>query len=398
MKGRLLSKITAAPGNVGRALSLWLLAVQGAAGQSLPVVTHGDAKVETKGSEMVVQLNKSSRLEWRDFLVGEKGALRFRSAPGEPRASLNVVKGSVPARIFGEVTADGPFYLISPAGIQVGGNGRIIAPQVLLSALPAADDLALLEGRSTTFQNLPGGNSSVSVAGQVVASSGSLTVIGPSVQVTGRLEAKNGIVRVIGADQQPVKGPDAKGQFEASTGQSFKSVVNTGQLTGARVEIVSDGFIQNGGQIAALRSPVVNDAVVRLSSRGTRHEQRPGSVIWASRVEVNGPFEQQGPIIYPQDGANPSAIGGIRQTPRLSQPGFFTHTEAGMTQLSHSPLQNGAVKQVSPLPTARHPAAIAARSGSTDEKAVATRLSKKQPAKAAGSLRKASFFGQTVRR
>lgn len=381
-------------GQTGCFVSGWLLAAAAVTAQSLPVVTHGDAQVVRQGGETVVRLSKSSRLEWRDFLVPEKGRLRFLSEGREPRASLNIVRGNVPARIFGEITADGPFYLISPAGINVGSQGRITAPRVLLSALPAQDDLALLEGRPTTFQNRPGGNSSVSVAGQVVATNGSLTVLAPSVQVSGVLEARQGAVRVIGADQQPVQGPDAQGEFQMTPDGAFKTVSNNGRITGARVEILSDGFIQNGGRLESVGTPA-SASVVRLASRGTRHELKTGSAIVTRRLQVEGSFEQQGPVIFPQDGANPSALGGIRQTPRLSRPGFFTNAEAGMTQLSHSPLQNSTAS-TSPLPRPRGTSTVASRSGGTGE-TVTSRKEKRQPT-TTDSLRKASFFGQTVRK
>lgn len=391
---RLLSSGTASVlRHSGCVVGGWLLAAAVAAAQSLPVVTHGEAQVLRQGDDTMVRLNKSSRLEWREFLVPEKGQMRFLST-GEPRASLNVVRGNVPARILGDLSADGPFYLISPAGITVGSQGRITAPQVLLSALPAQDDLALLEGRPTTFQNRVGGNSSVSVAGQVVATNESLTVLAPSVQVSGVLEARQGTVRVIGADQQPVQGPDAQGEFQMTPDGAFKTVSNNGRITGARVEILSDGFIQNGGRLESLGTPA-SASVVRLASRSTRHELKTGSAIVTRRLQVEGPFEQQGPVIFPQDGANPSALGGIRQTPRLSRPGFFTNAEAGMTQLSHSPLQNPAAS-TSPLPRPRGTSAIASRSGGAGESANASRK-KRQPA-TSPSLRKASFFGQTVRK
>lgn len=403
--------------NILRALPGVVAAVVLAAGVTLPAraqnvparVTQGRADWERRGEDTLVRLHEGSRLEWQGFTVSEKGSLRFESQKGGPFPSLNVVRGADAAIINGRVIADGPFYLISPAGIIINGTGSVQAPSVLLSALEPDNDLELLRGGRTTFRTRPGAaDRSVSIGGRVAATSGSLTVLGPRVLIKGsnpdqgELEARNGVVRVIAAKEQAVTGPDANGGYTMARGNVVdERFTNTGRITAARVDILSDGYLRNGGRIEALGTVGAANGVVRLAAPKITHELKPTSVILTHRLETDGPFVQEGPVIFKNDGANPSALGGVRQTPRLSRPGFLTNAEAGMTQLSHSPLQNGATS-TSPLPRTRASATVASRRGSEDTTAApATETRrKKQPSAAAPktAVRKASFFGQTFRR
>jgi hypothetical protein len=139
-------------------------------------------------------------------------------------------------------------------------------------------------------------------------------------------------------------------------------ISTTGWIDARRVEIVSDGFLVNGGRITATGQ----GNQVRLAASDIVHEARAdsASVILTSSLTVEGPFRQSGPVLGPTDGANPAVAAGPRQTPRLSSEGFITKVEPGQTQLSTAPLQSPqtAASPVPP-PLPRSPALAARRTG-----------------------------------
>jgi len=354
----------------------------------VPGGTSGAAVIERGAGTTTVRLSGPARLDWQRFQLQSGESLNYISEGGS-HASLNVVRGPLPATIQGNLSADGPFYLLSPGGIQVGATGRISAPQVILSALGSDQADSLLSGGTAVFTKR--GFGLVTVDGQISTPlGGSIVVMGPTVRIgpTASLQAPGGRVQVIAADPSPVSGDSKTGFSPAATAGGGSGLLSQdGTISARQVHLLSDGFLRNGGRL--LSSGVGNE--VRLSAPQIIHEIRPGdrSVISTSRLIVQGDFRQEGPVLNPDDGANPSPIAAVRQTPRLSQPGFITTVAPGQTQLSHAPLQS-TVPNVSPIPTpARNPALVAARRGPDPPK--------KTPAKpVAGAVKKASFFGQTA--
>ncbi len=360
-------------------------------------VTVGKASIERNGGNTLVRLSESSRIEWSDFTLQSGETLRYVSDPGARFASLNVVKGAGAANIHGTIQADGPFYLVSPAGITVGSTGLIQAPHVFLSALRPADDLALLQGTPTTFARAGAGL--VRIDGTVQATQGNLVVAGGGVNIgkTGRLTSSGGTVQVVAATR-PVAGPGADGLFmvpQTAGAMSGSSIQNEGNIQAHRVEFISDGTIRNAGRLETRGT----GSQVALRAPAIRHEARAdgGSVIVTSNLVTEGEAVLEGTVVSPVDGSNPSGVGGLRQTPRLSRPGVISTLDARATQLSASPLQAAATQTTSPIPQPNRSAStLAARRGADDDEA---RKKNAATAKArGGTVRKASFFGQTVTR
>jgi len=350
-----------------------------AGGTTQNAVIQRDAGTSTT----TVRLAGPTQLDWQQFQINAGEKLQYLSDGGTSHASLNVVRGPL-ATIHGSITADGPFYLISPGGIQIGSTGSISAPQVLLSALAADQPDSLLTGGPSTFRKQGLLPKSVSVDGQIsTPAGGAIILMGPSVSVgpNASLRAPEGRIQVIASDKTPVSGSTTTGFSLPAPAAGSGQITNSGTIAARQVHLLSDGFITNGGRL--LSSGFQNQ--VRLEAPFVTHELRANdqSIIRTDRLLVQGTFRQQGPVLGPDDGANPSPIAGLRQTPRLSQPGFITTVTPGQTQLSHAPLQSTAPNG-SPLPTpARNPALVAARRGPEAPK-------KATP----GTVKKASFFGQ----
>jgi hypothetical protein len=216
------------------------------------------------------------------------------------------------------------------------------------------------------------------VDGTIEPAGGPLVILSGIVSIGGqaRLRSTGGEVRIAAVDSSPVHvSPSGAPLTASSTGGT--GLINTaGWIDARRVEIVSDGFLVNGGRITTLGQ----GNQVRLAASDIVHESRPdnSSVIVTSSLTVEGPFRQIGGVINPNDGANPAVAAGLRQTPRLSSEGFITKIEPGQTQLSNAPLQAPQTTASPVPPPLRRAPALAARRGG-------------------GTVKKASFFGQQVR-
>lgn len=380
-----------------------LILLSGAAGRAQVVIGPGGAPstavISQTDGVTTVNLSGPSRLEWSQFNVGAGQSLKYVSG-STGHTSLNVVRGAAPASIHGAVTADGPFYLISPSGIQIGRAGSVSAPQILLSALGTAQDLQVLSGGVAAFSKQ--GTGMVTVDGLLTAGNGgSVVVMGTSVRTgpTARIQAPGGRVQVVAADGAAVTGSVSGGMSLGVGGAAGAGLVNQeGTIEARQVHVLSDGFLRNGGRL--ISSGPGNE--VRLSAPQVTHELRPDgrSVISTGQLVVQGNFRQDGPVVNPDDGANPAPVAGVRLTPRLSTRGVITSISPGQTQLASSPLQK-VLPAVSPIPADRRkPALVAARgteAGKSKEPDKEKPAAVPAAAAKAGGVRKASFFGQTVK-
>lgn len=360
-------------------------------------VTLGDAVIEPGASagSALIRLRQASRIDWQSLTVGAGESLRIRSENGS-LASLHVVRGGVPARLEGRVVADGPFYLVSPAGLHLAATGSVQAPRIFMSALAAADEAALLGTGTTPCSKA--GSGLADLQGTVDATGGLLTVIGANVSVgpTAVLRAPGAQIQLVAADTVPVTGSGSAGVTTLPPGprnpSSRANLTTTGHLSARRIDLISEGFIRNGGR---LETGGAGNRVL-LSAAATTHEARPrnASIIITDDLVIEGDVRPEGAIISPRDGANPSPVGGQRQTPRLSEPGFITQSEASTSQLAFSPLQT--LTTTSPIPPPARAAAVASRRGPTEDDT--TRRRRLAAAHKSAGVRKASFFGQTIKK
>lgn len=301
-----------------------------------PRLTHGNASAQQGPGGVTVFLQSNSRIAWKDFSVPSGSTLRFQSQGAPGRSSVNVVDGLSRSFIRGQVVADGAFALLNARGITVAAGGSISAPRILLSGLTADNDLALLNGGSTRWTNA-GGQGRIQIDGSVDANSGALVVMGPTVTVgnQGRVRSSGGVVQMMAADRAEVNGPDGTGKMAMMSGSGSGLFSSQGAVEAREVEIIADGFLRNGGRIVS--SGAGNK--IRLAAPAILHENRPQSLIQGSQFITDGTFDQQGRVVNPDDGSNPSGVSGIRQLPKLTSASPDTLSDLRPAQLSHSPLQ-----------------------------------------------------------
>jgi filamentous hemagglutinin family protein len=361
-------------------LSLSALLTTGLAARAdvvpLPGGADANAAIRVDGPLTTVNLTGPARIEWQDFNLAAGREIHYLSQGGS-FPSLNVVRSPAPAVIDGRISADGPFYLISPGGLQVGTNGRIEAPRTLLSTMLPAGDARLLTDGSGSF--MPNADGLLGIDGTIETAGGPLTILSGTISIgnTARLRANGREIRMAAVDSSPVHITAAGGPLTAPSTGGTGQVNTIGWIDARRVEIVSDGFLLNGGRITALGQ----GNQIRLAASEITHESGPDntSVIATSSLVVDGPFRQVGRVLRPDDGANPGVTAGLRQTPLLASEGFINRIEPGQTQLSHAPLQTPQkTATVIPPPVSRSQTLAVRR-------------------RAGGAVKKASFFGQRVR-
>jgi filamentous hemagglutinin family protein len=330
-----------------------------------------------------VSLNQPAIVNWSslDLLAGEQ--LNFTSG-GAGYASLNLVSGGT-SFIHGSITADGPFYLVNPAGVFLGPTGSITAPSVLISALTPADPAAVLAGGTTSWNGSGLGND-VFIDGAIHAGS-SLLVLGGNIVIgsTARVQADaaSGRVELIAGNSGIIGGPGGAGSAAGPTAGVPSSIVNQGQVVGHSVTLISQGSIANGGDIRSWLADSAGDRVL-LRAVDIVHEAQGQITTRQLVTDWDLTPTLLGKVINPDDGSNPATPSTTVQLPRLSSSGTQAVTKLQPGQLNYTHLSTVNVAAMKPTAAGSKAAQTVRRRGGE------TASPKKKPL-----VKRASFFGQT---
>ena len=344
-------------------------------------INPANGSISTVGTTTTVTLNLPSQINWTNLSLAAGNSLRFESVGGAGHPSLNIVTGPR-SQINGSITADGPFYLVNPAGIFVGASGSITAPQVLLSTLSPADNSAALKGLSTTWST--SGFGTVDVQGSITAAT-SLVILSETITIGTNATVKTtdaaaGRIEMIAASSGVTGHAGAWTVTTPARGQSG-TLSNTGRVEGHSVQLISHGSLVNGGVITTggAKSPkgdsvllravdIVNETKGSINSRSVTFEGDTTPTLL-------------GKIINPDDGSNPGATTGTTQIPRLSGGSPQVVTQINPGQLSYTTLQSIQLASPKPTATVKSPT-LAVRRGAEEVKPKATK-----------KLKRTSFFG-----
>lgn len=322
------------------------------AGAQCPTSLPPGATCAELGSVTTLTLSNDAVFQWQNFSVAPGMSLLVESVGGGAFSSTHLVNPRAVARIGGEVRADGAFALNAPRGIRVERTGAVTAPEVSLEALEQRTD--------GTFVG-SGFGRGVTNLGRVEA--GSALVVGGSFTNAGSLVVTEDLAVAVGSQGVLTSDGNGLSQFSAST------VQNAGQIQGRTVRIFSEGFVQNSGAV------VSRGEGNRLAIEGFQisHDDRPGSVIESSDLQLIPDTPLQGTVIVPDDGANP---GGQSQT--VTVPDLARGTFRGETRTTLLPTQFSSV----PVNRQKRRSPVAVAQGKSEKKTV----------------RKRMFFSEVVRR
>jgi len=345
-------------------------------------INAADGSISTAGSTTTVTMNQSSQINWSSLSLAAGESLKVMSSGG-PHASLNIVTGSA-STILGGITADGPFYLVNPAGIFVGASGSITAPQVLLSTLSPADGSAALKGLPTTWSTSDFGT--VQVEGSIAAAT-SVVILSETISIgaTGSVKTSDTALDSIEmiAASSGVSGNASAWTVTAPARGQTGTLSNTGRIEGHTVQLISHGSLANGGLITTggAKSPTGDSVLLRAvdivnETQGT---------INSRNVKFEGDTTPTllGKVINPDDGSNPGATTGTTQVPRLSGGAPQAVTQINPGQLSFTTLKSVQLDSPKPTATTSTPT-LAVRRGADELKPKPKKVAK---------LKRTSFFG-----
>ncbi|MBP5300245.1 MAG: filamentous hemagglutinin N-terminal domain-containing protein [Victivallales bacterium] len=109
-------------------------------------IRHGSLDISTHGHAMRIdQQSPSAIVNWESFDIGRGFAVEIHQ-PSRLATMLARVTGPSPSELHGQLTANGGFYLVNPAGILF-GSGAVIDVNRLLATTRDLADEAFLAGR-----------------------------------------------------------------------------------------------------------------------------------------------------------------------------------------------------------------------------------------------------------
>jgi len=212
-------------------------------------------------------------INWQEFSIGRGEVTKFIQ-PSSSAAVLNRVVSANPSEIYGTLQGNGNVYVINPAGILVGREGRIDTKGFVASTLDVANE-SFMANASLNFS----GNSSAQVENQGTIESleGNVYLIGRAVENSGTIRAPNGTVG-LAAGSEVLLQPAADDRISvisgnAASGKAQIGVNNSGSIAAASAELKAAGgniyalAINNGGIVRA--KPVVGaDGRITLKANG----------------------------------------------------------------------------------------------------------------------------------
>jgi len=347
-------------------------------------IQPADGSISTVGATTTVSLNRNSQINWSSLSLAAGEQLQVLSTGGGAYASLNLVTGGR-STILGAITADGPFYLVNPAGIFVGASGSIHAPQVLLSTLTPSDPVAALNGGTTSWSTA--GLGTVQIEGAISAAT-SIVILSETISINrnasvATTDAAVGRIDMVAASSGVTGAGGNWSVLDPSRGQTG-TLSNTGRIQAHSVQLISHGSLVNGGVITTGGATTPRGDQVLLRAVDIVNEE--SGIITARDIRFEGDLTptQLGKLIDPDDGSNPGATTSTAQIPRLSGGAPQVVTQINPGQLGFTTLQS--VQLAAPKPTATAAeSTLAVRRGANRD---TVEKSKR------GKVKRTSFFGQ----
>ncbi|MFN3370193.1 MAG: MBG domain-containing protein [Sphingomonadaceae bacterium] len=192
------------------------------------------------GQLLIDQASQRAVIDWTSFSIGAGGRVHFANGQG---ATLNRVLGGDPSSIAGQLSASGSLYLINPAGVLIGPEGRVLTGGGFVASTRDVAPAAFMGGAMTLDGSSPAG---VVNAGRIEAG-GDVVLIGQVVDNRGSIRA-GGQAALLAADRVVLReaAGDARIHIEHVAG-------GTGDVTTAgRIEAAAAELRAVGGNVYAL--------------------------------------------------------------------------------------------------------------------------------------------------
>ena len=161
-------------------------------------VVGGDASVSQQGDVLTIQQNsQQASINFEGFSIAQHETVNIFQ-PNSDAIALGRVLGGRPSEIFGNLNANGQFFLINPSGILFGENASVNVGGLVATTLSLSDE----DFFSGLYQFQSMGAANVTNNGLIQAEPGGyVALISNTVINNGELAADNGVVQVTTADQ-----------------------------------------------------------------------------------------------------------------------------------------------------------------------------------------------------
>jgi len=236
-------------------------------------VVGGDAVVSQQGDVFTIQQNSQQvSINFEGFSIAQHETVNIFQ-PNSDAIALGRVLGGSPSEIFGNLNANGQFFLINPSGILFGENASVNVGGLVATTLSLSDE-DFFSGLYR-FQSM-GGFEGVGINGDAgnvtnnglirAASGGYVALISNTVINNGELSADNGLVQLTAADQVTIVFSESLPALAVDKATYQGLVSNGGKIQ------VGDGVVVMSAAVTdALMQTVVNNEGV-IEAQGITHQ------------------------------------------------------------------------------------------------------------------------------
>jgi filamentous hemagglutinin family protein len=336
----------------------------------------------SSGLSTDITLSQPALLTWSNFQVGAGEQLNFHGDFAVVNQSSN------PAQIAGSVTAASAFGLISPKGIQVDATGSITASQIVLSTLRSSAPAEMWSGQP--LYTLPNSPALTQLAGQLSATQCDLVLLGHKItNDPGSLAQATGHLQLLTTRPNQSIQKNSTGAYQkiaaTSSNDTEEKIINNGTLRGNRITILSEGYLSNAGEI---RSSGPNNSV-HMQAGVLVHENKPGALISSSQFTYSAnAVVLAGPIVDPDEGANPGTISTSIELSDLSKDDYNGKPKVTLQPSQYASRSKDRITIPSAVPKKNAPV-LASRS-TTSSRTSAQKMSQ------APQKKKSLFFGRVI--
>lgn len=331
--------------------------------------------MDSAGQATIV-LSGSSRLNWNNLHIAPGSTLTSLTISSGGHA-VAIVDGGTQTQIDGPLSASGRLGLFT-SNLRVGAGGNISAPQLLVSALPAANADAWITTGSTTVEQAPGTTGVLNNRGTIKATQGNLTVIGATVQNEGRfggpalMESSDGDLQVVAGRNASITSTGATGL--AQTVDGVATINNFGTMKGFTVHLQAVPRYEPGNS-GLVQINVTNGGIIQSNASGsgvhidTIHPTQPvvgttsllagSSVItpnanaWPTSTNVKTILINDGEVLEPTEDEAPTVAAAPAAVPRLGGTGVVaTGAPAPPLAVTYSALNS--LPKTGPQPVAQN--------------------------------------------
>lgn len=225
-------------------------------------VSHGEIQHSEIGTLTQLSCSDKAILNWDSFSLLENEAALFLQ-PTTQSVVINRVKGGMPSKILGELSANGRLVLINPQGIFVGNKAIVNTAGFIGSTLDVLDEHIL----NDHWEFFGDSDQKVVNYGKISAKGGDLYLIGRSLKNRGELK---GSYVGLAAGQKILLVPEGNGRISIEVGEGF--INDKGFIQANLIEMKANApealAIKTSGKLEATKSEERNGRIYLLAEEG----------------------------------------------------------------------------------------------------------------------------------